>query len=56
LKLTGNLWLKTLWKIVTHPAVEMLAAIVLAVLATWLVVSTEALQRLPHGQFPFMRK
>ena len=56
MKLTGNLWLKTLWKIMTHPAVEMLAAIVLVILATWLVVSTEALQRLPYGHFQFMQK
>lgn len=40
----------------THPAVELIAAIVLVLLAAWLVVSTEALHRGAEGQVPFMQK
>jgi hypothetical protein len=34
-------WQKTLWKIVTNPAIEVIAAIVVVLLAAWLVVETE---------------
>ena len=37
----GTNWLKALWKIVTNPTVEVMAAIVVVVLATWVVVQTE---------------
>ena len=55
MKMTHDSWLKSIWKIVTHPAVEVIAAIVLVLLATWIVVSTEALHhRVPHFPVPFM--
>ena len=34
-------WQKTLWKIVRNPTVEVVAAIVVVLLATWIVVQTE---------------
>ena len=34
-------WHKTLWKIVTNPMVEVAAAIVAVLLATWVVVVTD---------------
>ena len=37
----GNDWRNTLWKIVSNPALEVLAAIVVVMFATWIVVSTE---------------
>ena len=56
MKPTGNPWLKSVWKIVTNPAVELVAAIVLVLLALWLVVSTEAMHRGNLGTVPFMQK
>jgi hypothetical protein len=41
LKTSGHEWQKTLRKIVSNPAVEVIAAIVLVVLATVVVVQTE---------------
>ena len=37
----GTGWPKTLWKIVTNPTVEVVAAIVVVLLATWVVVQAE---------------
>ena len=34
-------WPKTLWKIVTNPVVEVAAAIVAVLFATWIVVQTD---------------
>ena len=42
LKSLGHEWQKTLSRIVRNPAVEVIAAIVLVVLATVVVVQTEA--------------
>lgn len=41
----GNHWYKALWKIVTNPTVEVLAAMVVVILATWVVVQSEVDQR-----------
>ncbi|MBC8023835.1 MAG: hypothetical protein H7Y14_11985 [Burkholderiales bacterium] len=38
----GNDWRNAIWKIVSNPAIEVLAAIVVVLFATWIVVSTEA--------------
>jgi hypothetical protein len=45
LKSMGHAWQKTLLRIVRNPAVEVIAAIVLVVLAAVVVVQTEAEQR-----------
>jgi hypothetical protein len=37
----GHAWQKALWRIVTNPAVEVIAAIVLVLLAAVVVVQTE---------------
>jgi len=46
----GTDWQKTLWKIVRNPAIEVVAAIVVVLLATWMVVWTESENR--HTAFP----
>lgn len=45
LKSLGHEWQKTLWRIVSNPAVEVIAAIVLVVLAAVVVVQAEIDQR-----------
>jgi hypothetical protein len=38
-------WQKRLWRILKNPALEVVAAILVVVLAAWVVVETEAEQR-----------
>jgi hypothetical protein len=42
---SGGSWQKALWKIVRNPAVEVIAAIVVVMLAVWVVVQTESEHR-----------
>ena len=37
-----------LWRILTNPTFEVLAAIVVMMLAMWIIVDSEALLRAPH--------
>jgi hypothetical protein len=37
----GNDWRNEIWKIVRNPAIEVVAAIAVVLLATWIVVSIE---------------
>jgi hypothetical protein len=46
----GSDWQKTLWKIVSNPAFEVVAAIAVVLLMAWVVISTEAENR--HTVFP----
>ena len=46
----GSGWQRTLWKIVSNPAIEVVAAIVVVAFATWIVIQTEAEQK--HQAFP----
>lgn len=46
----GTQWQKTLWKIIRNPAIEVVAAIVVVLLATWLIVQNDAENR--HTVFP----
>jgi hypothetical protein len=48
LRLDASTWQRQVWKAVTNPAVEVLAAIVVVLLAAWVVVETEAEHRIPH--------
>ncbi len=48
MKTNGDQWHKAIWKIVTNPATEVILAILVVIVATWFVVSTEAVQRGPH--------
>ena len=41
-------WQNAIWKIVTNPAIEVIAAIVLVLLAAWVVVGSDAF----HGNQP----
>ena len=43
-RLLGNDWRNAIWKIIRNPALEVVAAILLVALATWIVVSTETEQ------------
>ena len=43
-------WQKVLWKIVRNPAFEVVAAIVVVILATWIVIESETEHR--HTLFP----
>jgi hypothetical protein len=48
LRLDASEWHKTVWKLMTNPAIEVLAAIVVMLLAAWVVVQTETEHRIPH--------
>jgi len=37
----GNDWRNAIWKLVSNPAFEVVAAIAVVMLATWIVVTTE---------------
>ena len=45
-------WQKALWKIVTNPTVEVLAAIAVVMLSTWLVIESETELRHQRSAFP----
>lgn len=49
--LFGYEWQKTIWKILRNPAFEVIAAIVVVLFATWLIVQTETDLR-HHTPFP----
>lgn len=44
-----------LWKLLTHPTVEVIAAIVLVLLAAWIIVDTAMTSREPHPQVLFAK-
>lgn len=46
----GSDWQKTLWKLVSNPAIEVIAAIVVVLFMAWIVITTEAENR--HTVFP----
>jgi hypothetical protein len=53
----GNQWHKTFVRILKNPTFEVLAAIVVVLLATWVVVQTEIDMRPSHfGAVPFGQK
>lgn len=47
MRLEAYEWQRTVWKFVTNPAIEVIAAIVVVLLAAWVVVQTEVEQRTP---------
>jgi hypothetical protein len=47
----GHDWQKQVWKFMTNPAVEVLAAIVAVLLAAWMVVVTD-MEHPRHNPFP----
>lgn len=49
---TTNDWQKTLWKLLRNPALEVIAAILLVLVAAWLVIQTETEQR--NTPFPVL--
>jgi hypothetical protein len=44
-----------LWKIVTNPTVEVLAAIIVVILAAWIIVDSAPMARLPHAPMLFAK-
>jgi hypothetical protein len=51
LRRVGSDWQKVIWKVVTNPAVEVLAAIVAVLLAAWIVIETD-MEHPRHNPFP----
>ncbi|MGZ5035556.1 MAG: hypothetical protein ACXWG1_05800 [Usitatibacter sp.] len=47
----GTEWQKTLWKLIRNPAIEVVAAIVVVLFATWLIVLSDTENR-GHSVFP----
>ena len=45
-------WQKALWKFVTNPTVEVLAAIAVVLVAAWVVVQADVDLRHQHSPFP----
>ncbi len=45
LRVSEHSWHRTLWKIVTNPATEVVVAMVVVLLAAWVVVQTDVEQR-----------
>ena len=49
---TGNEWQKSLWKFLSNPTLEVVAVIVVVLIAAWFVVTTEVELRPQHNQVP----
>ena len=48
LRLDATEWHKQVWKVVTNPAIEVMAVIVVVLLSAWVVVQAEVEHRIPH--------
>lgn len=48
LRLDGFEWPKQVWKVVTNPAFEVIAAIVVVLFAACVVIQAETEHRIPH--------
>jgi hypothetical protein len=55
-KSPGYDWQKTLWKIVRNPTLEVVAAIVVVLLAAWLAIQTELDTKVQVFPVPFGHK
>ena len=51
-----NNWQNALWKILTNPAFEVAAAIVMVLVAAWFVIDTDMLQKSAPLPNPFGHK
>jgi len=49
----GNDWRNTIWKIVRNPAFEVVAAILVVIVAAWVVISLEVDQKADHKKSLF---
>jgi hypothetical protein len=56
IRATTTEWLKALWKIVSNPAIEVLAAIVVVLFAAWIVVESEVEHNNRYLPVPFGHK
>jgi hypothetical protein len=48
----GNDWRNVIWKIVSNPTIEVVAAIAVVLFSAWIVVSTETEQKHPLYPIP----
>jgi hypothetical protein len=56
IRATTTEWQKALWKIVSNPAIEVLAAIVVVLFAAWIVVESEVEHNNRYLPVPFGHK
>jgi ABC-type nickel/cobalt efflux system permease component RcnA len=56
IRFTGYSWQKPIWKILKNPAFEVVAAIVVVLIAAWIVISTEVELRERHSPAVFGTK
>lgn len=56
MKTTHDNWQKTLWRILTNPAIELVATLAVVVVATWYLVQEESARPLLHAPAPFGQK
>ena len=50
-------WQGTIWRLLTNPAIEVVAAIVVMLIAAWIVIDTEVVQSgVLQVPVPFVRK
>jgi hypothetical protein len=56
IRFTGYDWQKPIWKILKNPAFEVVAAIVIVLIAAWIVISTEVELRTQISPAAFGRK
>ena len=52
----GSNWQKALWRILRNPALEVVAAIVVMLIAAWVVVQSETEQRSTVFPVPFSHR
>jgi hypothetical protein len=52
----GNDWQKLFWKIVSNPAIEVIATIAVVLLSAWIAVQTETGEHQQVFPVPFGRK
>jgi ABC-type nickel/cobalt efflux system permease component RcnA len=46
-RLNRDEWRKSLWKILTNPTFEVVAVLLVVLLAAWVIVQTESLSHVP---------
>jgi hypothetical protein len=56
IKAMRTAWQKSLWKIVSNPAIEVVAAIVVVLFAAWIVVESEVEHNNRYLPVPFGHK
>jgi membrane-bound ClpP family serine protease len=47
-KCTNNHWYKRLWRILSNPTLDVIVAMVVVILAAWIVIESETQQKHPY--------